>query len=75
MLVDPSSNLGTMELQSPAKNRAQPIFFRFALKNIESGVLDMKDIVARAIIYSTLYYYVGSILSSRAAIFVSKKHQ
>ena len=34
-----------MKLQSPPKNSAQPIFFPFALKTIESGVLDRKDIV------------------------------
>ena len=32
-------------LQSPAKNSSHPIFFPFALKTIESGVLDMKNIV------------------------------
>ena len=36
--------------QFPTKNSAHPIFFPFALKTIESGVLDRKDIV-----YITLF--------------------
>ena len=39
-------------LQSPAKNTAHPISFPFTA---ESGVLDMKDIVARALIYTHHY--------------------
>ena len=35
------------------------IIFLFTLKTVESRVLDIKDIVARALIYSTLYYYIG----------------
>ena len=50
---------GTVHLQSNAKNSAHPIFFPFALKTVKSRVLDMKDIVARALIYSTLHHYIG----------------
>ena len=53
---------GTVHLlQSHAKNSAHPILFPFALKTVKSRVLDMKDIVARALIYSTLY--MGFILN------------
>ena len=50
-------------VQSNAKNSAHPIFFPFALKTVKSRVLNMKDIVARALIYSTLYHYIGLILN------------
>ena len=43
------------DLQSPAINSAQPIFFPFALKTRR----DMKDIVARALIYSPLFLLYG----------------
>ena len=43
-----------MILQSPAKNSAHPIFFPFALKTIESGVLDIKNIVYRRLLKSNL---------------------
>ena len=42
---------------------AHHIFFPFALKTVKSRVLDIKDIVARALIYSTLYHYMGLILN------------
>ena len=40
-----------------------PIFFSFALKTVKSRVLEMRDIVARALIYSTVYHYMGLILN------------
>ena len=36
---------------------------RERVKTVKARVLDMKDIVARALIYSTLYHYMGLILN------------
>ena len=47
-------------IKSPAKNSAHPIFFPFALKTVESGVLDMKNILAGELKYSPLYHYIYS---------------
>ena len=40
-----------VQLQSPAKNSAHPIFFPFALKTVKSRVLDIVALAPQALIW------------------------
>ena len=62
-------------LQSHAKNSAHPIFFPFALKTVKSRVLDMKDIVARALILNTTSLYGVNFESVSGKFQKSQKHK
>ena len=62
-------------VQSHAKNSTHPIFFLFALKTVKSGVLEMKDVLPRALILNTTSLYGVNFESVSGTFQKSQKHK